>query len=161
MRFCRKHQLLLLMLIYSGLGFGVPAVADFKPLRAFFSVDQDHIKLTGVFFDTPAEYGKQCELWVDFSSAAGAYISLRGEYAPKNSVGEGIYFADAEYKLAEVNEQSIVLSQTISNGFGNDVATEIQISKQNGYWLIDLKTSRTLWWLTDTVIKHCKVAMNG
>jgi hypothetical protein len=131
----------------------------FDKVRDFFALPGNQLKLAGSFVDTPAEYGRTCEFIIDLASTESAYITLKGEYAAATVLGEGIYFNQAEssFSVTKVNDRTLLLEQELSDSPGSGLLTHMQIIKTDMGLQIDLDTTRSLWWFTDTVSKHCRI----
>lgn len=128
-------------------------------VKAFLHADDSSLRLEGHFVDTPPEYGRRCELLWDFTPNAENYLTVRGEYAPRNGLGDGIFFADPGMEVLEARDQSLVIEQAIDDGFSSGLQTRLTIKKTERNLWVDITTIRSMWWLTDSVDKHCLVVM--
>lgn len=126
-------------------------------IKAFLQADDSALGLEGQFINTPPEYGTRCELLWDFTPKAENYLTVRGEYAPRNGLGDGIFFADPGIEVIEVKDHSLVIEQTIDDDFSSGLRTRLMIKKTERNLWVDITTMRSMWWLTDSVDKHCVV----
>lgn len=126
-------------------------------VKNFFPIAEQKKEYDGHYVDTLDAYGKNCKIMVDFSRPGHESISLRGEYTPLTSVGDGIFFNAADESFSDFvsSTNSITIEQRIRDGFSTWTETTLILSKsQHGIELRLNKTSSFLLF-TDSVEKLC------
>lgn len=136
----------------------------YSAIQEFFQAELvDHtLTLEGRYIDTPAEYGENCKILIDFSAPGKETFTLIGDYTPASSVGDGIYFdeADETFKRVIVNhddaKKSLEITQKIADSSSTWMKTTVQIVRSAGKVDVLLhKTTRFLFFFSDTVTNRC------
>jgi len=129
----------------------------YAALRDFFKItDKPHI-LNGHYIETPPEYGKTCQIVIDYALPGQEYIAVIGEYTPATMSGDGIYFNannDSFTYFAQEND-SLIIEQKLSDSFSTWTKTTIRLNKNANQVDLILQLTNSFLFFTDTIQKRC------
>lgn len=132
-----------------------------EALRKFFQIAEPITEFHGRYVNTPPEYGETCRVRLDFSEPGKEYFTIRGEYTPSTSIGDGIYFdaPDDTFVTVIAEDDTMILEQRLRDSFSTGTHTSIRLQKHSGIITVTIKeTSRVLLFST-TQVKHCAIPL--
>jgi len=75
----------------------IVAAAEVSPqiyttIKSFFGMTGNKLILHGELINTATEFGRHCQLTINFLPPGKGFLALKNEYTPQAMVGEGIFF---------------------------------------------------------------------
>ena len=132
-----------------------------EALKKFFQITEPMTEFRGRYVDTPPEYGETCRVRLDFSEPGKEYFTIRGEYTPSTSIGDGIYFdaPDDTFVTVTAEDDTMLLEQRLRNSFSTGTHTSIRLHKHPGSITVTIKETSRLLLFSTTQVKHCAIPL--
>lgn len=133
----------------------------YSAVKTFFQVTEQRLVFKGRYIDTAQDYGKTCQLIIDWTQPGQEFVTLKGEYTPSSSIGDGIYFRAATETFTDVlmNDDKLILEQKLTDTFSTWTKTTLQLSKHANTLDVSLQQTSSFLFFTDTVEKRCVVTL--
>lgn len=134
----------------------------YAAIRDFFQLTDQTLILKGRYIETPTEYGKTCQIVIDFTQPGQEYIAVSGEYTPVTMSGDGIYFnADGgSFTYFAQQHDRLIIEQKLSDSFSTWTKTTLQLSKKVNQVEVILQQTNSFLFFTDSVEKRCSSTLN-
>ncbi len=132
-----------------------------EALKKFFQITEPMKEFRGRYVDTPPEYGASCRVRLDFSEPGKEYFTIRGEYTPSTSIGDGIYFdaPDDTFVTVTAEDDTLILEQHLRDSFSTSTHTYMRLHKRSGIVTVTIKETSRLLLFSTTQVKHCAIPL--
>jgi hypothetical protein len=157
----QRHQII----VITTLLFCELAVSSGKAMKQkAYSAIKDHyllqgqmMEFNGHFVDTSPDYGNTCRILINFSEQGAEYVTVIGEYAPSNTIGEGVYFnaTDNTFINVIVKNGQLTIEQEFTDGFSTWTKTLLKLTKLSGKLDATIQQTNSFLFFSDTQEKHC------
>jgi len=145
----------------------IVAAAEVSPqiyttIKSFFGMTGNKLILHGELINTATEFGRHCQLTINFLPPGKGFLALKNEYTPQAMVGEGIFFDEGSitYSFNQSPPKIITLQQKLGDTFSTWITTELQATKDFQYFTITIKSTQSFLFFTDSQEKHCIIKLN-
>ncbi len=128
-------------------------------VERFFNIRDQKWVMDGMFVDTDAAYGESCQIIIDLSKSGDHILALRGEYDPKNTVGEGINFKAGPDTFMELESapSRLLIKQAMADSFSTGVETAALLTKEGRILRMKVEIQSTFLFIPSNVSKTCQV----
>lgn len=126
-------------------------------VKQFFNINKQKQVFNGHFSETDAQYGRFCQVIIDFSRPGKEYLTIVGEFAPVGYTGDGVYFNENEQTFVDVQrtDDLLTLEQKLSDSFSTGTKTWLVLTKNKNTLRFSLYQQIRFMLFTDVVEKKC------